>query len=91
LYVALFGIKFLPTERLRQFTIVLKDNPMTDNNNIARRLALLEGVEFSPADLEAIVTEVEDLQRVVAELEEFAQATPWIALQTQPAGKKVGS
>lgn len=64
---------------------------MNDKNDIAHRLALLEGVDFSPADLEAITAEVEDLQRVVAELEEFAQTTPWISLQTQPAGKKVGS
>jgi hypothetical protein len=52
-------------------------------------MALLEGVEFSPADLESIAAEVEDLERVVAELEEFAQGTPWISLQAQPRGKKV--
>ena len=62
---------------------------MTDKVKIAHRLALLEGAEFSPADLEAIVTELEDLERVVAELEEFAQDTPWISLQVQPAGEKV--
>jgi hypothetical protein len=54
-------------------------------------LAVLEGVNFSPADLEAITAEVEDLQRVLAEIEEFAQTTPWISQQIQPAGKKVGS
>ncbi|HWH80154.1 MAG TPA: hypothetical protein VNT76_22400 [Candidatus Binatus sp.] len=63
---------------------------MSDKNDLAHRLALLEGVEFSPADLEAIAAEVEDLQRVVAELDEFAQATPWISQQIQPPGKKVG-
>jgi hypothetical protein len=62
---------------------------MTDKVKVAHRLALLEGAEFSPADVEAIVTELEDLERVVAELEEFAQDTPWISLQVQPAGKKV--
>jgi hypothetical protein len=58
-------------------------------NKIAHRMALLEGVEFSPADLESIAAEVEDLERVVAELEEFAQGTPWISLQAQPRGKTV--
>ena len=57
-------------------------------DNIAHRLALLQGADFSPADLEAIAAEVEDLERVVAELEEFGQGTPWISLQAQPAGKK---
>ena len=50
---------------------------MNDNNKIAHRLALLEGVEFSPADLEAIGAEIEDNDRILAELEAFAQATPW--------------
>lgn len=64
---------------------------MHDNDLLAHKLALLDGVEFSPADLAAIVAEIADLQRVVAELEEFAQATPWLSQQIQPAGKKVGS
>jgi phosphate uptake regulator len=59
------------------------------NDTIAHRLALLDGAEFSPADLESIAAEVEDLERVVAELEKFAQDTPWISLQAQPPGKKV--
>jgi hypothetical protein len=62
---------------------------MTDKDKVAHRLALLEGAEFSSADLEAIVTEIVDIDRVVAELEEFAQDTPWISQQAQPAGKKV--
>ena len=62
---------------------------MKDREKIAHRLALLEGVNFSPADLESIITEIEDLERVVSELEEFSQATPWISHQAQPAGKKV--
>ena len=62
---------------------------MADKENIAHRLALLQGVIFSPADLESIVGEIEDLERVVAELEEFAKETPWISLQTQPAEKGV--
>jgi Asp-tRNA(Asn)/Glu-tRNA(Gln) amidotransferase C subunit len=61
---------------------------MNDKEKIAHRLASLEDVKFSPADLEAIVSELEDLERVVAELEEFAQVTPWISLQVQPVEKK---
>jgi hypothetical protein len=61
---------------------------MNDTDKIAHRLALLEGVSLSKADLESIVTEIEDLERVVAELEEFGQVTPWISLQVQPPGKK---
>ena len=61
------------------------------NNNedeIAHRLSLLEGVNFSPADLEAIAKEIKDNQRVVAELEEFANDTAWISHQAQPTGRK---
>jgi hypothetical protein len=58
-------------------------------DKVAHRLALLEGVSLSPAELEAIVKEIEDNERVVAELEEFGRDTRWISLQTQPAGKKV--
>lgn len=61
---------------------------MTVTDKVAHRLALLEGVNLSAADLEAIAAEIEDLERVVAELEDFSQATPWISLQAQPAGKK---
>ncbi len=61
---------------------------MADPDKLAQRLALLEGVSFSPADLEAIAKEIEDNQRVVAELEEFSNTTPWISLQAQPAGRK---
>ena len=62
---------------------------MKDTDKVARRLALLEGLSLSPDDLESIATEIEDLERVVAELEEFSQGTPWIALQLQPADKKI--
>lgn len=61
---------------------------MNDKDKIAHRLALLEGVTFSPADLDSIVAEIADLERIVAELEEFSHGTPWISLQTQPGGKK---
>ena len=61
---------------------------MNDTDKLSHRLALLDGVEIAPADLEAIAKEIEDNQRVVAELEEFAQGTPWISQQAQPAGKK---
>jgi hypothetical protein len=62
---------------------------MNEREKIAHRLALLEGVNFSPADLEAFVSEIKDFDRVVAELEAFAQDTPWVAQQMQPGGKKV--
>ena len=61
---------------------------MNATDKIAARLALLEGVNISPADLETIANEIEDNQRIVAELEEFAQGTPWISLQIQPPAKK---
>ena len=62
---------------------------MKDPEKIAQRLALLQGVDFSPADLKSIVAEIEDLERIVAELEEFSRSTPWISLQSQPPGTKV--
>jgi hypothetical protein len=52
------------------------------------RLALLDGVDLSQAYLDAIATEIEDLDRIVAELEEFAQSTPWVSQQLQPATSK---
>ena len=61
---------------------------MNDTDKIAHRLALLEGVSLSPADLESIADEIKDLERVVAELEEFGQGTPWISMQVQPPSKK---
>jgi Asp-tRNA(Asn)/Glu-tRNA(Gln) amidotransferase C subunit len=61
---------------------------MSVTEKLAHRLALLQGVNLSPADLEAIAPEIEDIERIVAELEEFSQATPWISLQAQPAGQK---
>jgi hypothetical protein len=67
----------------------LKGTFMNDREKIAHRLALLQGVNLSPTDLEAIVSELEDLDRVVAELETFGQDTPWVAQQMQPTGKKV--
>ena len=62
---------------------------MKDKEKVAQRLALLEGISLSPADLEWIAGEIEDLERVVDELEEFGQGTPWTALQVQPPDKKV--
>jgi len=62
---------------------------MKYTDQVAHRLALLEGLSLSPDDLESIATEIEDLEWVVAELEEFSQGTPWIALQVQPADKKI--
>ena len=61
---------------------------MKPTDKIARRLALLEGVNLSQAYLDAIVADIEDLDRIVEELEEFAQGTPWISQQLQPATSK---
>ena len=61
---------------------------MKDTDRVAHRLALLDGVDLSKADLESIAAEIEDFERVVAELEEFGQDTPWISQQVQPPGKK---
>ncbi len=61
---------------------------MKDTDKVSQRLALLDGVNLSTADIEFIVTEIKDFERVMAELEEFGQDTPWISMQVQPAGKK---
>lgn len=61
---------------------------MEQNDELAHRLTLLQGVEFSAADLEAIGHEILDNLRVVGELEEFAKDTAWISHQAQPAGKR---
>jgi hypothetical protein len=62
---------------------------MKETEKVAHRLALLEGITLSTADLESIAGEIEDLERVLAELEKFSQGIPWISLQAQPPGKKV--
>jgi hypothetical protein len=61
---------------------------MKQDDKLAHRRALLEGVNLSPADLAAITADIHDLDRIVAELEEFGQRTPWISQQAQPSGKK---
>lgn len=61
---------------------------MKSTDKVAHRLAVLEGVNLSQADLDAIITEIHDFDRIVGELEEFAEATSWISQQVQPAGKK---
>jgi hypothetical protein len=60
---------------------------MRDTEKLAHRLALLEGVGLSTADLEFITAEIEDLERVLAELEKFSQGIPWISAQVQPPTK----
>ena len=61
---------------------------MEQNDELAHRLTLLQGVEFSADDVAAISHEIVDNLRVVAELEEFAKDTAWISHQAQPAGRK---
>ncbi len=61
---------------------------MESTEKIAHRLALLARMDLSQAYLDAIVAEIEDLDRIVEELEDFAQGTPWVSQQRQPAGSK---
>jgi hypothetical protein len=61
---------------------------MKTTEKITHRLALLDGVALSQAYLDAIASEIEDLDRIIAELEEFAQDTPWVSQQVQPATHK---
>ena len=61
---------------------------MENNDKLTHRLTLLEGVEFSPADREAIANEIADNLRVIAELEEFGEDSAWISHQAQPANRK---
>lgn len=61
---------------------------MNDKEKLAARLASLDGIELSAADIEHISEEIKDIERVVAELEEFARDVPWMSQQTQPAGTK---
>lgn len=51
---------------------------------IARRLVLLEGVELSQVDLQAVIADLEAFDQALAELTPFAEAQPWLALQAQP-------
>ena len=54
------------------------------SERIARRLALLEGLGLTQADLESIVVELEDYDRALRELEAFAEGTSWPSLPVQP-------
>jgi hypothetical protein len=71
------------------FFVVRNGGRVEPTDKLADRLALLEGVNLSEADLDYIAAEIEDLDRVVAELEDFAQGIPWVSQQVQPAGNKV--
>jgi hypothetical protein len=61
---------------------------MNENDSVQHRLAMLDGIELSQADVEFISSEIKDLERVVVELEKFSGDTPWISQQIQPSGKK---
>jgi hypothetical protein len=52
--------------------------------HITRRLALLDGLTLSQADIESIIAEFEDFDRALRELEAFAEGVPWPALPAQP-------
>jgi hypothetical protein len=62
---------------------------MKPTEKVANRMALIKDVDLSEDDLGSIAAELEDLDRIVGELDEFAQATPWVSQQVQPAGSKV--
>ena len=61
---------------------------MNEKERLAARLAPLDGIDLSAADIDHITEEVKDIQRVVAELEEFARDVPWVSQQIQPSGTK---
>src|SRR5579884_2306356 len=50
----------------------------------ARRLALLDGVRLSAADLTSVLAEFEDFDRALAELAAFADGVAWPAAQIGP-------
>ena len=54
------------------------------SERITRRLALLEGLTLSPADIESIAAELELFDRALQELEAFAEGVPWPSLPVQP-------
>jgi aspartyl-tRNA(Asn)/glutamyl-tRNA(Gln) amidotransferase subunit A len=51
---------------------------------VARRLAFLEGIALTPAELDAIGAELEEYERALVELEPFAEASAWPVAQMQP-------
>ncbi|MGE5303576.1 MAG: hypothetical protein ACM3TN_09630 [Alphaproteobacteria bacterium] len=55
------------------------------SERVARRLALLEGLTLSPADIESIVAELELFDRSLQELEAFAEGVPWPSVPVQPS------
>ena len=61
---------------------------MNEKEKLAARLAPLDGIDLSAADIDHITEEVKDIERVVAELEEFARDVPWVSQQIQPSGTK---
>jgi hypothetical protein len=54
------------------------------SERLKRRLALLEGLTLSQADLDSIVAELELFDRALQELEAFAEGVPWPSLPVQP-------
>ncbi|MDH3443973.1 MAG: hypothetical protein OEN50_08635 [Deltaproteobacteria bacterium] len=58
------------------------------SERVARRLALLDGLSLSQADLESIVAELEVFDRALQELEAFAEGVRWTSLPVQPHNQK---
>lgn len=61
---------------------------MNDKERAAARLAPLDGIDLSAADIEYVMEEIKDIERVAAELEEFAGDIPWMSQQAQPCATK---
>jgi hypothetical protein len=59
------------------------------SERVARRLALLEGLNLSQADRESIAAELELFDRVLPELEAFADGVSWPSLPVQPYAYEV--
>ena len=57
------------------------------SEGVARRLALLDGLSLSQADLESIVAELEVFHRALQELEAFAEGVQWTSLPVPPANQ----
>lgn len=62
---------------------------MGNPDEIARRLALLQGFGISPIDVDTIAKHIEENLRIIEELEKFGRGIRWTALQVQPPLKKV--
>ena len=59
------------------------------SERVARRLALLDGLSLSQADLESIAAELEIFDRALQELEAFAEGVQWTSLPVPHHNQKL--